>query len=356
MKLTIFKALLASIFICSLVLSRVIKNKNKKAATEKNEFFKNTEGSGSWDTFYECPRINLAEKNGDYQNQGVAKIFATQITKATTNEDKLGLVFEFQQAPSPVFKKIATLISANKYYIPYRYFSGDFAYGNPFLNNKYLEGSLIGDDQLHYRIKIELPYKIIGEFVNDEEGRKMASAINSQAVAQKNTVRDLKSNISSQTSAYIEKKKQLDAAEKGEEELKKVLETQEKEVKALQDNMAAKRTDIENQKKEINQDKMKIADSEAKLQRLQDSLSADTVKQNQIAETIQKEKTNKTTVAEKVKSFKSEVDTVNTKLGQHFGNLRTTAPVRKPEIDNGEAAVKKSDAKAVNENLNKIHP
>lgn len=43
------------------------------------------------------------------------------------------------------------------------------------------------------------------------------------------------------------------------------------------------------------------------------------------------------------------------KLGKHFGNLRTNFPIRKHEVDQGEAAVKKSDTKELTKNLNKIH-
>ena len=354
MKLTIFKALLASIFICSLVLSRVIKN--DKTGNNENGLFKSTEGSGSWDTFYECPRINIAKANGNYEDQGAAKIFAKNILGATVNEDKLGLVFEFKNGPAEAFKKIATLVSGTKYYIPYRYFSSEIAFGNPLLNNKYLEGTLTGDDKVHYKIKIDLPYKSSGHFLNDKEGRKMATAINFRSVTQKSTVKDLKSNISGQTSAYIEKKKQLDAVQKGEEELKKVLNAQEKEATEMKGKMDSRKTEIENQKKVISEDKIKVFDAETKLQKLQDTLNADTAKYNQITGTIAKEKTNKISVEDKVKNFQKDVDDVNTKLGKDFANLRNTAPVRKPEIDNGEAAVKKADVKALAKNLNKIHP
>lgn len=355
MKFTMFKALVASIFICSLVFSRVIRNKNENSEKSETQLWKATEGSGSWDTFYDCPRIFFAEGKGNYQNQGSAKIFAKSIVNASTNEEKLGLVFEFGKAPGALFKKVATLISGNKYYVPYRYFSGDISYGNPSMNNKYLEGSLTSDDKVNYRMKIDLPYKRIGYFLDDEEGRKMASSINSRTLNQKSTVKDLKSNITGQTSEFVEKKKQLDAAQKGEEELKKVLEAQEKEANELKDKMNAKKTEIENQKKAINEEKLKVAQAEAKLQKLQDSLTADTAKFNQITDTIQREKTSKATVEQKVKSFQNELNAVNTKLGQNFGNLRTTAPIRKPEIDNGEAAAKKSETKVVADNLNKIH-
>ena len=354
MKFNIFKALLASIFICSLVFSRVIKNKNEKK--EKTEIFKGTEGSGSWETFYDCPRINFSQGNQDYQDQGSAKIYAQTITKPKSNEEKLGLVFEFSKAPGALFKNLATLISGNKFYVPFRYFSGDISYTSPWFGNKFLEGSLTGDNKKeHYRIKIELPYKRIGEFISDEQGRNIGSAINKNTVAQKSTVRDLKSNITGQTSAYIEKKKQVNAAQKGEEELKKVLDAQKKEANSLKEKMNTRKTEIESQKKAITEEKMKVQEAETKLNKLQDSLSADNTKYSQITATIEKEKTNKASVEEKVKSFQNDANTLNTKLEQHFGNLKNAAPIRKPEIELGEAAVKKSDAKAVVDNLNKIH-
>jgi len=296
------------------VLSRAIKNKSE-------QLFKGDEGSGSWTTFFDCPRINIAEKTGNYQDQGSAKIYAKNIVDPTSNEDKLGVVLEFKQAPGALLKKIATLVSGNKYY------------------------------------KIELPYKAIGFFINDEEGRKIASAINSSAITAKNIVRDLKSNINGEVSGYIEKKRQLDAAQKGKEELEKVQKAQEQEANAFKTKIESRKAEVELQKKQVNEQKLKVAEEEAKLQKLLDSLNVDTAKLNNLVETAEKQKANsQTSFADKIKSFQSDLAASEKTLKLQFTNLRGSAPVRKPEIDSGEAALQKADAKAVAESLNKIYP
>jgi len=59
-----------SIFFCSFISNRNMKKNNSTIKTLSKD-----EGSGSWDTFYDCPSILAKNEKGEYIDYGSAKIY-----------------------------------------------------------------------------------------------------------------------------------------------------------------------------------------------------------------------------------------------------------------------------------------
>jgi len=352
MKFNIFRDLLISILISSLVLNRRIQNERIK----NNLFFKDTEGSGSWDTFFDCPRINIADDKGTFASQGSAKIYAKNIENPSSVEDKLGLVFDFNSSPGPLLVKVGTLISGNKYYIPYRYFDANLYYDNPSQDNKSIGGSFRSDDKKLYKIKIEFPFKRTGWFISDDEGRRILNAINTQSTNQKNIVTNLKSNINGQTSRYIEKKTQLDAALKGSNEFKALITKKESDAGELKKKIDSSQSNSDSLKKTIDDARKNLDDQISKFNDLQNSINMDSKTYNEIMDAVEKSKNDSIPIAKNINDIQAAVDESTKNLDTYFNTFISTAPIRKDEINTAKSAYQKSDAQGVVENLKKIYP
>jgi len=236
--------LFLSISLLSLTISSLVNRIQK----EKGFLYKDTEGSGSWDTFYDCPRILIAEGSGNYVNQGGAKIYAKNIINPTVDADKLGFVFDFNSAPGELLKRVGTQISGNKYYVPYRYFNGDFKYSNPNQENKNIEGWFSDDNKKSYRMKVDFPFKSTGWFITDDEAQKIMNAVNSYSVREKGIIKSTKNEINSESSTYFQKKPLLDAAVKNKDSLAAELKRQEDELNSLKTKIDGLKSQIDSQK------------------------------------------------------------------------------------------------------------
>merc|ERR1712166_1228287 len=153
-------------------------------------------GSGTWEDGYVCPKIFLTKGNGSEVDQGEATIMAPTLVEPNTTAT----------AADSLIATIGTKVSAKVYYIPFRFMSSDMAFNNPVRDNKTLIGTFVADDFKSYTIKINLPYKTFGWYINDDESNKMRVQINTRAIEAKGNVSSNKSVIANYSEVYLQKK------------------------------------------------------------------------------------------------------------------------------------------------------
>jgi len=352
MKFIDFKNLMITFLLISLISSRTIKDKNKKL---KSNLFKDDEGSGSWETFYDCPRINIRELNKNYISQGSAKIYGELIEKPITTEDKLGLVFDFNSTPGDVIKNIGTLVSGNKYYIPYRNFNGNFIYTNPSQANKYIEGSFISDDAKHYEIKIEFPFKKVGRFINDTDSKRIMNAINNYSTIQRNLVNGIKGNIQGEATKFFFNKKLLEVAEKGSDEFKKLIGERRQNVEKSLNEINELQNNYNSLSQEIKKAEETIYEKKKSLEDLNNRINSKSKRRDEDLKLIEEDEKNQSfDIAKKKAELHNVINGHEEKLLKHFKELNDNAPVREKEIQAAKGAYQSLDKTKFNENLKKI--
>ena len=205
-------------------------------------------GSGTFEAGYNCPKIemkDLSVKGAKYQNLGGAKIYPVNILKPTTEEDKVGLVLDFSAPPTGPFATLLHKVNGNKYFLPLRRMM-QFWYHSYFLLSKFLEGWFINDnDKKKYAVKIELPYRIFGNFVSDAQGNKIVSGLNTQIKVVKERINQDYKSIYSIASVIFNKKKQLLVAGKDLGQVNAELKKQKTENLTLEGTIKEKRENLE---------------------------------------------------------------------------------------------------------------
>lgn len=321
-----------------------------------NNIFKKSEGSGNWNSGFDCPRINIAQGSESPKSQGQAKIYAKNIVDPQDENDKLGLVFEFRSAPGALFQKVATKISDNKYYIPYRYMNGDSTFKNPVGKNKFIEGLFVSDEKQTYRLKIDLPFKKIGSFINDQEGNKIAQAINLNANLQKGIVKNLKSELHNHSNLYIEQQALIKASKESSDGISKELSKQETELKNAKEQVKTLQTEIDVSRKVYNSEKMKLQALERKLNDLETKQSLLGRKINAIEQSKIILENNKKPKQKLIEDLAKESEKSSKIVDYNFKLLRKAAPNKHSEIEKSEKAFEDKNAQEFQSNLSKIYP
>jgi hypothetical protein len=201
-------SLVFKLFIAIAIITFASTNMRSKTETK--------DGSGSWTEGYTCPKIFFNEQGQKEVDNGEAVLKAEQMDKGTTSEDKLGLVLTFKNDIKTDLKNNVVIVSGKKVYIPWRNFNIVNApeYTNPWGDNKYITATVDGDDEKKYTLKINLPYKTFGYYINDDEGTKIALRIN-------NNANSLRNKVSSSKTAIIKSTNDLITANNSLEQLKK---------------------------------------------------------------------------------------------------------------------------------------
>lgn len=204
-------------------------------------------GFGSWETGFTCPNIFIKEVNGALVDQGEAKIMAPLLKTPDSEQTRLGVNMEFTKTPKAdsLIVKIGTKVNDKVYYIPYRYIQGDVAYNNPVRESKTLIGTFVADSLVKYSFKINLPYKIFGWYITDEESNKMKDSINEKGVEARGVVNGIVSDISKKAVIYLQKKSLLVAASTDKAEFDAKLKSQEDQSKKIDTQLEDLKTQIE---------------------------------------------------------------------------------------------------------------
>lgn len=282
---------------------------------------------------------------------------AKNIENPVNEEDILGLVLEFNKVPSKSLEIFAIKIkdSEKSYYIPYRYFFESVKYDKEFLSNKFIEGQLILDDQTRYTFKIKLPYKSIGNFIKEEEAKKLESIINDNYVRRKNNLLTKKESLLRKIGQHKEKYDIYQKLFQKHTDLQKLLKDKKSDQEKLKNDIKT----LNEKSKTINSN---ILDAQKILNNLKIELSKLNqeilLKSNQIEE-IEK------FITESSKNF--DFDSEKNSYDEYLTGYRTNqtlildifhknAPNKASEIEEAKKALLNNDESAVNEKINTFNP
>lgn len=350
MKIVTKFLILATILVLSTCAS--IKNMNNRF---KSQAKAKDEGSGSWREGYLCPRIKLNYNNNLNIEAREVRFEATQLESSIGKTNVIGWEFSTSKNVGENLKRFVTQ-NGGKWIIPFRFISGKFVYTNPWGDNKTISGWLKNDDGETAQITIDLPYKLFGYYINDEEGEKIAGLLTRLGTEHQTIVRTNKSGANSAASEYKAAKPLENAANGDASKLAAEIANQEKKLTDLQNSYQAKKTNLENAQKEVVTLRNQLAEKEKAIEAENFNLNNVSREMNSISTNIANLKKGNNDVQETKAKYGKIASDALTKLNGFMNNLRVEAPTRSNEITNAENAVKNLNTSDFVNNLNKIHP
>jgi len=260
------------------------------------------------------------------------------------------------QAPSDPLTKIMVRIgSTNNYYIPFRWLSSDFSYTNP-IGYKYLDGWVTNDNKEVFHLRLLLPYASILWYINDDEGKKLATLLNNKRTEHKGIVDSQKSAATTAANSYLSNKPLYDGASGDATKLKAEKEKQLALVTSLTNEQKTKQSTYDT-------NQSTITNLESQLQSLRtaqnDLGSSITSISNQIDTINQNLKTmdGGASASALASTYLNNLNKAKTDLGTAVTALKNEAPIRGTEIDAAQNSILTSlDKNAFTTNINKVYP
>jgi len=332
MKLNLLAITLLSL-ICINMATTLFKEKKVLKKVKKSSKTKGSYGSGTWKDGYDCPDLKIAVGDGEYKTEGRAKFFATKLESPVDVNEQLGWVFEFSSGPGNTLKKILTQVgTSNKWYIPFRWISSTPKYTNP-VGYKYIEFWVTPDEKTtSYRFRINLPWAYVGWYINDTEGNKICSLLNSERTKHQNILNEAKSSAIMNANTYITSKPLYEAAmssgsnlEKAKKDLLSKKTTLEGIVKTL--------TEERNQlKAKIDELTRQVQAQQAKVNTYQTQLATFNGQVHENNETLKTIGSSTTSTESLINTIKSKIEAAVTSVKTHLESLKKLCSNRLPQI------------------------
>jgi len=148
-----------------------------KAVNKVDE--KLNQGGGSWTEGFDCPKILIGSHESNLKEEGRGTFFPDQIGKPVTVAEKLGWAFDMKKKPpGPILQKVfVQLEKTNIWYIPYSWMVANWSYTNP-VGFKYLQTTILNGKKEEFLLRIDLPYKGVGWFIDDNQANKIIGMLN----------------------------------------------------------------------------------------------------------------------------------------------------------------------------------
>jgi len=346
MKFITIKTILSLLFI-GIVLSNTAMRKTKTRSKD--------EGNGSWTNGFNCPQVFIQQENGQYVNQGAAKIMGPKIEAPTTNTEKLGLNFQFEAVPpaTSLIVKVGTKVDDKTYYIPYRYFQGDMAYNNPVRDFKTLISSFVTDNKSKYILKINLPYKTFGWFISDEESTKIQSHINNHSIVAKGNISSSKLIIGSNSENFISVNALLKAASTKKADLDAALLAQKNSIAKLSADLTANTQQITTLRETYRQKQLNLQTAAKKLQAANEAVSTTASSLNNIE--LQRQNV-PASPADALKAAKAKLDEVVALTNTNYDHLKKEVSTHVADFDKSKAGLAAGDQTAFENGLKSSYP
>jgi hypothetical protein len=328
--------------------------KTEKTKTEKTKT--SDDGSGSWQAGYNCPDLFIAAANGSLQSQGKGTFFAARLTVPSTTAEKTGWCFTMTGTVGPLLQKVMIRDgNTNNWCLQYRYINSKFTYTNPWGGNKYIEGRLQDDSLAIYNFRLNLPWALIGSYINDTEGNMIVSAVNTNDTNMSSTIISLKSLINNNAASYAANKPLLDASTGKGSSLVAEKKKLEDQVKTLTAALATTQASFDAAKKLADDLVNNVKTSKNKIMEFDGRMNGLSTQISTITDTLKTLSTNHGTSASNASSFKLVVDASQTQFNGQMTILKREAPQRTVEINAASAALIAKDNQAIISNLIKIY-
>lgn len=365
MKSIRIKALISLLILSiSLCASNLREETKTYSQNEVDEAYKNyaqvavtaTEG-GSWDKGYDCPELFI-EANGIKPElpHGPVHIEGAKLMN-NDGYNSIGWTIVFKNPPPPKnwINSICNPESDGKtYVIPWRYIVS-FNYHNPYLGNKLLRGEVRNDKHDTFFFKLKLPHKMIGWYINDEEGNRIITKINSKAIEVRDFIKKEKEHVLKNYQDYKQLFLDQFRMKQGSDKIKKQIENnnaivQENEKKA---NLSLEK--ISKIKKEYQVFLSEYMAHQMQIHQLESDLIRNNIQIKTLSETVTKLQNSKTNPQNEQQKAEAEKAELTNKSNVHFDNLLRIVPGKETIINKARALFLASDSTFKNE-LDKYIP
>jgi hypothetical protein len=311
-------------------------------------------GSGSWDQGFNVPGILIAKGTGALVQEGKGTFYAPKLFTPVTNAEKLGWTFTMTGTLGANLKQVMIADGA-QYYIPYRFISSAVKYTNPD-GYKFISFSVTNDNKDSFNIKVNLPYKMLGWYITDEEGTKIINQLGARKNEHQGNIHSVKSKATTASSDYMINKPLLDAAN------------------ATGSNLDAAKKDAEAKLVAILASIKETMASKATVETAMAALNEKRLNQENIANTNNQKamimNSSKSAINESLKSLGGSateqeagrirlegiVAVAMTDLDAALNKLKEEAVTRDTQIDAAKSAVVAQDARLFSTQLNMVYP
>ena len=184
-KITVIFTLVLS----SIILSSTIKRKSEKSKTTT---LTKDDGSGSWETGYNCPKMIITNtKTNAKVTTGEWKFEPSKIDNMAD-----GLEVTFKAAVNN--EVIVSNVSGGQTYIPWRYIKDQiFDYEKDFGSNKRINFFVRTDSGNEYKVEFYLPWKTVGNYITKEQCDTLMSKFKGKSDTSRNAVITNKKSLTS---------------------------------------------------------------------------------------------------------------------------------------------------------------
>jgi predicted nucleic acid-binding Zn-ribbon protein len=305
---------------------------------------------GNWNDGYLCPKLYIGDKN-----QGEARIYAKEITEPT-GEQKYGMTFAFTSAPkNDLIKKVGTDLGSNKFRVAFRKMLNKSKYVNPW-GNKYIEGTFQDETGHQYAFKLLLPYKTFGWVINDEQGNKIAKAMNEAATLRTASVVSAKYTLRKNFLNYADTKRALEAITKNKASYEQYVKEKEAKLNSMKgeiDGLRAKATEAQ---KNLNTKKVELLDAEKTLNDLLKKETAIASEMTAINESVETLSKGESDMAKTKSNLTTIVNDTKKIIDAEYVKLLKNAPQRTTDINQSKTDLYGSNKDGFKTNLAKIYP
>lgn len=306
----------------------------------------------SWESDYEC-KIKVNDNE-----QGTGKFTPQSILTPNSAEEKLGWVFNMSAGPSNDLKQVMVQVgNSAKWYIPYRIITEEAGFVNPSMDNKRISFTvtLDGASKDKKNIKVLLPYKTFGWYINDEEALQLTAQINKQRQAAQHLVNAAKKTLVDAVNKLVDDKNSLDASKGGDAELKKLFDKNTTEVNTLQ-------ASLDDLSKQLETNNNEVAKDEAAIQAKQNTYNQLTSVISQTSASIQESqaslddiKKNLGNTASNVTKLTELVNASTTAFNSHIDILKKIASSVSQKAEDARTAANNNNKKGISQNINAIY-
>lgn len=312
---------------------------------------KSSKSKMRWQDSYDCKLFI------DEVEQGTGKFTPVSIQSPSSVEEKLGWVFNMSAGPNDALKNFMVQIgNSSKYYIPYRYITAEATLVNGTKNNKFIifRVSADGSPIVTKALKVGLPYKTFGWYINEAESSEITLLVNQLRQQNQQLLNNAKSELTSNVNKYIDDLAALEASKIGDKALKNLVAKIKGDMDSIQKKIDDLGDQMENGAKEITL-------LESQLQSKQDTYNKQNLEIVQAQATITDGqaaldivKNNSGNAASNVKSLTAAVTAAAKDFTSHIDILKKVCNVANA-ADDAKTAANNNDKAGIAKNINKIY-
>lgn len=343
--------LLALLCLCLITISIAVNVLKVTKKVKKSKKAK-TSADNSWEGGYQCDILVDGNKNG------AGYFFANKLatTTSTTASEKLGWVFKMTSQPESNLAKILVSDTSGNHYLPYRLIKTQATYTNPSGDNKYISLSVHLDNGEQHIVKVNLPYKMFGWYINDEQGQIVANFINTYRTNTRNNILEAKSTISKSSSDYITKSPLFQAASKKGSGISIQIEDLKNKQNALEAQIKQTQTSLASTQTAFNNAKSTAAQLSERVGPLSNELLNLDIQHKTAVDELEALKTKSTLANNDVTLYSNNSSQALRDWTTGIANLKILCPSRTATIDVLNAELLKLNREGVNSNMMLIRP